>query len=316
MKRKLTILLVLLLSAAAVSCTKTQEIKILYWNIQNGMWADQGDDYDNFVEFVKSEDPDICVWAEAESRYRTGTMEKMAGSEETYLPWNWDLLARRYGHDYTLVCGKRDTFPQVITSKYPLRIVKRVTGDGDDIVVVHGAGWAQVDLGDAQLNVVTVHTWPQKYSYLAEDQKASAAEQGGDVFRSTDMKNICEQTILSQEGAEDELWMMLGDFNARSSIDNQHYQMDPSDKAFLLHDYIRAYTPYVDLIEKQYPGSFEHSTNNGKRIDFIYMTPKLYDKVTGSATIREGYPKSERLEGMSNFCTPSDHYPIVVTLNL
>jgi hypothetical protein len=58
---------------------KSESVKILYWNIQNGMWSDQGHDYDNFVDFVVEENPDICIWAEAESRYRTDTAEKMTG---------------------------------------------------------------------------------------------------------------------------------------------------------------------------------------------------------------------------------------------
>ena len=79
MNTKLTTLLI----AAAmimVGCNSNKgadEITVLYWNIQNGMWSDQGNNYDNFVEFVKAEDPDICVWAEAESRYRTDTNVKM-----------------------------------------------------------------------------------------------------------------------------------------------------------------------------------------------------------------------------------------------
>ena len=94
----------LLAMISFVSCKKEPaELKVLYWNIQNGMWSDQGNDYDNFVEFVRSENPDICIWAEAESRYRTDTAEKMAGCEEAYLPYNWDLLARRYGHDRTFL---------------------------------------------------------------------------------------------------------------------------------------------------------------------------------------------------------------------
>ena len=170
---------------ALTACQGGQkDVRVLYWNIQDGMWADQGNDYVNFVAFVKSLDPDICVWCEAESRYKTDTSIKMQMPEDQYLPWNWDVLASRYGHKYTLVCGKRDTFPQVITSKYPLRIVKRITGNGDDIIVVHGAGWAKVDLGKGQaLNLVTLHTWPQKYAYNAEDQQADAA---GDVDGSDD----------------------------------------------------------------------------------------------------------------------------------
>ena len=125
------LLLILAAMSVLVGCTKESgSVKILYWNIQNGMWSDQGQDYDGFVDFVLSENPDICIWAEAESRYRTDTAEKMAGCEEAYLPYNWDLLARRYGHQYVCIAGKRDTFPQVVTSRYPVKIVKRINGNG------------------------------------------------------------------------------------------------------------------------------------------------------------------------------------------
>ncbi len=290
-------------------------VKVLYWNIQNGMWADQGNDYDNFVEFVRSEDPDICVWAEAESRYRTDTNVKMAGCEEAYLPYNWDLLARRYGHQYVCIAGKRDTFPQVVTSKYPVRIVRRVNGNGEDIVVVHGAGQVEVDVNGEKINIVTVHTYPFKYTYMAEDQKASAAENGGDVFRAAEMKYICEQTILKQDPEGKQNWMMVGDFNAISRVDNWHMGRPEDDKAFLLNDYVRSETPYVDLIEKWYPGEFCKSTFSGRRIDFIYLTQPLFDKVTHAGTLYDGYATTHRdpREGFQ-FCHPSDHYPVTVTL--
>ena len=37
-------------------------LRLLYWNIQNGMWSDQANNYNNFVAWVKKYDPDICVW--------------------------------------------------------------------------------------------------------------------------------------------------------------------------------------------------------------------------------------------------------------
>ena len=66
------------------SCSQAsgKELKVLYWNIQNGMWSDQADNYDNFVAYVSSLDPDICVWCEAESRYRTDTSIKMQMPED------------------------------------------------------------------------------------------------------------------------------------------------------------------------------------------------------------------------------------------
>ena len=315
--RRFVILFSFLLALSPIAWGRGKEVKVLYWNIQNGMWHDQGNNYDNFVGFVKELDPDICIWAEAESRYRTDTAEKMQMPEEQYLPWNWDFLAARYGHPYTLICGKRDTFPQVITSKYPLKIVKRVTGNGSDIIVAHGAGWAVVELPcGKELNVVTLHTWPQKYAYLAEDEKADAAAHGGDRFRAREMQYICEQTIDTDPKAKDHLWLMTGDFNAISSVDNFHYGKDLDDTAFLVHDYVRNHTPYIDVIERFYPGEFQKTTVSGKRIDMVYVSPALFGKVKSARVHREGFAdcyRDPRGKAIHNFCHPSDHFPVLLT---
>ena len=296
---------------------KPVSLKILYWNIQNGMWSDQRNNYDNFVDFVASEDPDICVWAEAESRYRTDSAVKMAGCEEAYLPYNWDLLARRYGHQYVCIAGKHDTFPQVVTSKYPVKIVKRINGNGEDLIVVHGSGHVEVDVDGEILNIVTVHTYPFKYAYLADDKKASAAENGGDMYRAAEIRYICEQTVLKHDPDGKGNWMMLGDFNAVARADNWHLGRPEDDKAFLLNDYIRSHTPYVDVIERWYPGEYHKSTFSGRRIDFIYMTEPLFAKVIEARTIHDGFATSSRdPRNLNNFCNPSDHYPITVTLKL
>ena len=72
MKNFLTVILtIMLLSLSCDACGKGKEFKLLYWNIQNGMWHDQGNGYDGFVKFVQELDPDICVWCEAETRYVT-----------------------------------------------------------------------------------------------------------------------------------------------------------------------------------------------------------------------------------------------------
>lgn len=315
MKRKsLTFIFSVLVLMLAVPASG-RDLKVLYWNIQNGMWADQENNYDNFVEYVKSQDPDICVWCEAESRYRTGTNVKMTEYDEFYLPWNWDFLARRYGHQYVLVCGKRDTFPQVITSKYPVRIVKRVNGNGDDIIVVHGAGWAQVEVGGKEINIVTLHTWPQRYAYKADNQAESGKNQEGDVFRAKEMKYICDQTIGTVPDAASQYWMMLGDFNAVSRVDNSIYGFDEDNKAFLVHDYVSGNTPYIDIVDRLHPGDFQKSTFSGRRIDFIYMTEPLFRKVRSAEIIHDGYPTACRdPRGVTKFCYPSDHYPIIVNL--
>lgn len=308
----------LLASLIFVGCkSEPAELKVLYWNIQNGMWSDQGNNYDNFVEFVKSENPDVCVWAEAESRYRTDSAEKMAGCEEAYLPYNWDLLARRYGHQYVCFAGKRDTFPQIVTSKYPIKAVQRINGNGEDIVVVHGAGHVELDVEGEIINIVTLHTYPFRYAYLAEDKKKSAEEHGGDYFRATEAKYICDQTIMKTDPEGKGNWMFVGDFNAISRVDNWHLGRAEDDTAFLLHDYVRENTPYIDLIERWYPGEYQKSTFSGRRIDFIYLTEPLMDRVIDARTIHDGYATASRdPRKLNNFCNPSDHYPMTVTFAL
>ena len=78
-------------------CAGSQEktLRLLHWNIQNGMWDGQSDNYDRFVEFVKSKDPDVCVWCEAQSIWQTDSNQKMA-EEDRYLVDNWGELAARY----------------------------------------------------------------------------------------------------------------------------------------------------------------------------------------------------------------------------
>ena len=97
-------------------------LRLLHWNIENGMWDGQNDNYDRFVEFVKSQDPDVCVWCEAQSIWKTDSDQKMA-KEDRYLVDGWGELAARYGHRYWGIGGYRDNYPQVITSKYPITYI-------------------------------------------------------------------------------------------------------------------------------------------------------------------------------------------------
>jgi endonuclease/exonuclease/phosphatase family metal-dependent hydrolase len=108
---------------------------------------------------------------------------------------------------------------------------------------------------------------------------------------------------------------MAGDFNAVTRVDNWHLGRPEDDKAFLLNDYVRSQTPYIDLIERLYPGEYQKSTFSGRRIDFIYMTEPLFSKVTEARTIYDGFATASRdPRRLNNFCNPSDHYPIAVTL--
>ena len=139
-------------------------LRVLYWNIQNGMWSDQANDYDNFTAWVKKYDPDVCVWCESATIYKDNTNAGAPASDK-FLPDGWPALAARYGHSYTAVGGWRDNYPQTITSKYPIETLLKITDtEQAGKPVSHGAAIQQVTVKGHKINVVTLHTWPQAYA--------------------------------------------------------------------------------------------------------------------------------------------------------
>lgn len=293
-------------------------LRLLYWNIQNGMWAGQDDNYDKFVEWVAAFDADVCVWCEAQSIYKSGTADKLPETDR-YLVDNWGELAARYGHKYWYVGGHRDNYPQVITSKYPIENVERIVGEEPDSVVTHGAGWARIEKKGRKVNIVTLHLWPQSFAYRAVDREASRAAREGDSYRRMEIEYICRHTIETQPDAADQLWMMMGDCNSWSRLDNWVYRFDENDSRLSAQDYVLEHTPYVDLIARWHPLEFHptHPASTYKRIDFIYCTPALYDCVTQAEVIKDAYTVPVRdPQKLSNFWHPSDHLPIVVDFDL
>ena len=315
MKRVLIIAFAAL--AAMSSCKKEDtSLRLLYWNIQNGMWDGQGDNYDRFVKWVAGQDPDICVWCEGQSIWKTDSDEAMA-EEDRYLVENWGELAARYGHNYWGIGGYRDSYPQIITSKYPVEYVAKITGEEPDLLVTHGAGWATVEKNGRIINIVTLHTWPLAHAFRTEDKEASKADHGGDKYRRKEIEYICTHTIGSVPEAKDQLWMMMGDFNSRSRVDNGTYGYPEDDTRFLVHDYIKENTPYIDVIHEKYPDRFISSTGGDSRIDFVYCTQPLYDMITRAEIVTDDYTKPVRdPQNLSNFWRPSDHKPIIVDFDL
>ena len=293
-------------------------VRLLYWNIQNGMWDGQADHYERFTRWVKEQGPDICVFCEASSNYMTGT-DKSMPKEDRYLPEHWDELARRYGHTHVYLGGWRDNFPQVITSRLPIENIKRIVGNGTDSVVTHGAGWARIQIKGKTLNIVSLHTWPQRYAFgiPPERRKESADLREGDAYRRMEIEYICKHTIHEDPRAAEGYWMMLGDFNARSRRDNWVYQYPDDDSRLLAHDYILEKTPYIDVLSEREPDNFYSTTGGKARIDFVYTTPPLYQAITNVRVVTDDYTRPVRNpEKISNFWHPSDHRPIIVDFKI
>ncbi len=313
MKRIFLLLLSAMLLAGGCA-REGKTVRLLYWNIQNGMWDGQNDNYDRFVNFVKEKDPDICVWAEAQSIYYTDTDECMK-EEEMYLVKHWDELAARYGHKYVYIGGYRDDYPQAITSKYPIENVDRIIGNEADSIVLHGCGWAKVNIAGKDINIVTLHLAPHQWAPdLPSDEarKESAKRNEGDKFRRKEIQYICEHTIATHPNAKDEFWMMMGDFNSRSRADNEFYKYPDDDTKLYVHDYIASETPYIDALIAKHPGVMHVTMHYPARLDYVYMTKPLLDRTVDINVCRDFYTEPVRdPQQLSNFWRPSDHRPII-----
>ncbi len=319
MKKHLLLISVLFLCLSSATAKKEQPLRLLYWNIQNGMWDGQTDDYQRFTDWVRQQNPDICVWCEAHKNYKTnsdkGESEKMDACKS-----RWERLAKRYGHKYVYLSAVRDNYPQMITSKYPIETVKLMIGNKRDSIVAHGAGWFKLKMGKKDINIVTLHTWPQGFGFGIKDNKereASKLRNDGDKYRRMELEYICKETILQNKKSGKELWMMMGDFNAKSPLDDDIYKHGKGDTKYLTHTYILENTPYLDLIKEKHPDTFEYTTGSKNRIDFIYTTKPLLKKVVDANVLNDAYTKPVRNpQKISNFWHPSDHLPILVNFDL
>ena len=118
-----------------------------------------------------------------------------------------------------------------------------------------------------------------------------------DRYRAREVQYVCEHTIGTVEDAENQLWMMMGDFNSRSRVDNDQYKYADDDPRLLVHDYIKANTPYIDVIKAKYPNEFKPTTGGkNSRIDYVYCTPALYDRVTFADVIWDEYTTPVRTD--------------------
>lgn len=312
--------------------------RVLYMNIQDGMWSDQGNNFDNFVDWVKKYDPDVCVWCEARTLYKTGT-DSGIGDENRILcktmgsavDEGWEKLAARYGHSHYAISGFRDNYPQVITSKYAITTVSRMTSAGSGKYIQHGAGHFRVTVNGKQVNIVTLHLWPQIYSPSSNTMASAVALEGRD-HQVVEINAILSQTNPDKNG----MFLMMGDHNAISRIDSWYYDFNGlydvvstswgntpiefqdgkyKEKWYQAHDAIIANGAYEDMIRAFWPGYFITSTGGAGRIDFMYGTHAMTEALVNMTTVHDSFSTISS-SGVGGLSKPSDHLPIIADFKL
>ncbi|MBE6174975.1 MAG: hypothetical protein E7147_05475 [Rikenellaceae bacterium] len=306
-------------------------LRVMDYNIQNGMWADQHNNYDNFVKYMVETDVDIAIFCEASSIYYDFT-NKHAKREERYLPYKyqpyekkntdhlvptgWIELAARYGHPYVAVGAHQDNYPVVVTSKYP--IVKSVKLGGEE--VSHGGIHAQVEVDGEIINIVGFHTWPHGWKFGVREKEARALsklEYGGHITRYDETKLFMERTVLNPEYADQKHWIVTGDMNCYSPLDDAHWDLGYSNPRYAAERYIVEEIQQVKDLIKYYNCPDKRdvlvpSAMRGGRIDFMYGSERFVTTLLKAKSPKSGFTKG-KYDKTTRFFKErgSDHLPII-----
>lgn len=160
--------------------------------------------------------------------------------------------------------------------------------------------------------------WPQGYGIgvSRKDQKASREKNEGDLYRAYEIEYIISKTINNPEYADQKNWIMLGDFNSRSRLDNAHYNYPENDARFLCQDKIAEMTDLKDAVYLKNDGKFCPTTYNGSRIDYVYLSEPLFERTVNARVVNDDWTKPVTSYYEHYFKVPSDHLPILIDIQL
>jgi len=262
---------------------QSQTLKVLSYNILQGMRLDTTAGKSEFTNWLKSVDPDILALMEVQ-KFTQKSLEEMA---------------MKYGHPYAVLL-KEDGYPVALTSKYPIVNVSRITDNMDRGMIL-----AQVN----GLHIIVTHLSPFKYQTRQKEA------------------NLIISTVKSQN--INDKWILMGDFNAVSPLDSSQYadgslqqhttkqdqkyrshanlnhgKLDYSViDSFLKAGFADAYKSKNSAFESSIPTVEFSNDGPNHRIDFIFLSKALNDKVTQAKIIKDAFTD-----------THSDHYPVLVTI--
>ena len=171
--------IILSASSAFASLDESKELKIINYNVYNGMKLDESEGKQQFIKWAKEQDADIIAWEEM-NFFTREKLEKFAAS---------------YGHNYAVLLKESPDdaafFPVAITSKYPIVNVNKVVDN-----LWHGALYA--DIGNYHFVITHLNPfWTAK--------------------RIDEMNLIIDSIKYSQDPKGK--WIIAGDLNSFSPMD-------------------------------------------------------------------------------------------------
>jgi exodeoxyribonuclease-3 len=245
--------LLLLFAVMAIGCQKImaqEKLKLISYNILDGMKMDSTKGKQVFADWIKSYDPDIMALEEC-NKFTQASLEELAHS---------------YGHPYA-INNKETGYPVGITSKYPIVDVRKVTDN-----MTHGFIVCKI----RDLNVIVLHLNPHKYlkrreeiqtilGYIAASPEKKKWMIMGDFnsISPLDKERYTSNKLLARLIEAQQKNPILDNLADRKELD---YEVQQRILDFGLKD-----TYYEKDAAKEYKGT---------RIDYIYVSKDMLPEVT------------------------------------
>lgn len=265
----------------AINAAAQNDLRVISYNILEGMKTDTTKGKQQFVEWVKKNDPDVLALQECNG-FTQRTLED---------------LARSYGHPYAVIV-KENGFPTGITSKYPIANIRKVNEN-----MTHGFITCKIE----GYNFVVLHLNPHKYQKRREEIATilKYIEVDGDKNNWLVMGDFNSNTPLDKDRFKPG-YIESRHKAAKEKNPNIENLVDGEKIDFLVQQrmldagFVDAGLRY-DEFQKAKTGKSVIRTNS--RIDYIYTSKDLAKKIDYCAFIYDDFTKLF-----------SDHVPVMLEL--
>lgn len=244
--------------------------RVMSYNILNGMKNDPSPNKSTYVNWIKAKNVDVLAVQEI-NFVETITTPGPIDEEEEF-----KKQAKRYGHDYVAILKKPGYKNHIgITSKYPI----------EDIVMVHqGMDHGYIKARINGYNILATHLDPYKYEN-----------------RRREIKMVLDEIAKS---GKSEKWILLGDFNSVTPLDEEKYLTDGNRYLNWLKDREDAthhnlvdgkidYSIHQAILDSglkdglyEFNNKFTYPKDKSGRIDFIYISSDLVKNLSNSLVSR------------------------------
>jgi exodeoxyribonuclease-3 len=280
-------LFVIFLFAWGVNFAQNKRLRVITYNILQGMKLDTSAGKPDFVNWLKQMDPDVLAMQEV-SGFTQASLEK---------------LAQSYGHPYAVLLIEGEKYPVALTSKYPIVNVQRVSDNMD-----RGFIMARIK----GLNVVCLHFTPFDYRKRAQEVDLLLAHIDAQPVKQKWMIMGDFNTVSPADSAMYSDGRMVANYEAyekkyppiqKLCNGKLDYTVIEKIVASGFTDALKTTTP--EFVKTVHPKRFEPKTGADvpSRIDFIFVSKDLVKKIAAARVLVDDFT--------NNY---SDHYPVLMEL--